>query len=336
LLLAGLVAGHADAQVPTSRRVAAEALFDSGLSHMREGQFAEGCAQLEQSLGLDRAVGAMMYLAECYERLGRVASAWLMFREAASQARAEGQMERSQTSEQRAAQLEPKLPRLVVRVSAPNSVSGLTIELNGEKVPDTAWGVPLPVDPGDNQVDAHAPGYRAFSVKQQLAANGETVVVQVPALAVAPNTPAAPAAAISSPLDPPPSAAPATQPRALPLQDDESSSASWQKPVAIGAAGAGLVALGIGTYFGVHAISLNDAAEKLCPNPDNHCDDSRGLAYSSDANQAANLANVFLIGGGVLAATGIVLWLTAPSADEPAASVRMDGRTLALQLTGAF
>ena len=97
-----------------------------------------------------------------------------------------------------------------------------------------------------------------------------------------------------------------------------------------------MVALGIGTYFGLHAISRNNAADTLCPSSDDVCDDPQGIAYSQDATDAAHLADVFLIGGGVLTAAGLVLWLTAPSADEPAASIRADGRTLALHLTGAF
>jgi serine/threonine-protein kinase len=310
-------------------------LFDSGLLRMREGKFAEGCAQLEQSLELDRAVGAMMYLAECYERLDRVASAWLMFREAASQARAEGQMERWHTSDQRALQLEPKLPRLVVQVDPGNTMPGLEITLNGMLVPSKAWGVPLPVDPGDSQLEVRAPGYRGFSAKQSLVANGETVVVQVPGLSVAPREISAPPAVSSSS---PPSA---TQ-VALSAQrqhqqlSDEPSSRSWQKPVAIGSAGVGIVALGLGTYFGLYAVSRNDAAEKLCPSSDNICDDARGLSFSRDANDAANLSNVFLIGGGVLAAAGIVLWLTAPSQDEAAVGMHVDGREVALRLAGVF
>jgi hypothetical protein len=332
IVVAGLIVGRAHAQVSTSRRVAAEALFDSGLARMREGRFAEGCAQLEQSLELDRAVGAMMYLAECYERLDRLASAWLMFREAASQARAEGQMERWHTSETRAAQLEPKLPRFVVQVAAANSMPGLEIKLNGELVPSTAFGVPLPVDPGESRLEARAPGYRGFSLERS-AAKGETVTVQVPALVMAPSEVVAPPTA-SRPVTTP-SAAAMIQPPPPP-RNDESSSGSWQKPLAIGSAGIGLVALGIGTYFGVRAITLDNAADELCPSPDNVCDDARGRSYEDDANSAASLANVFLIGGGVFAATGLVLWLTAPSASEPAASLRVDGRTLGLQLTGAF
>jgi hypothetical protein len=74
----------------------------------------------------------------------------------------------------------------------------------------------------------------------------------------------------------------------------------------------GLVAIGAGTYFGLHAKSKNTEALTYCPrNP--KCDDTRGTDLTDQANKAAILSNIsFGVGGAALVAGGILL-LTAPS-----------------------
>ena len=82
------VGAGAQAQGSADQKAAAEALFDKGLAAMKQGEYAQACAFLEQSQSVERGIGTMLYLAECYEKLGRTASAWAMFREAASAAKA--------------------------------------------------------------------------------------------------------------------------------------------------------------------------------------------------------------------------------------------------------
>ena len=60
---------------PGADKAVAEALFDRGLTLMRQGQFEQACAQLEQSQSIERGIGTMLYLAECYEKLGDLAKA---------------------------------------------------------------------------------------------------------------------------------------------------------------------------------------------------------------------------------------------------------------------
>src|ERR1700712_2438459 len=108
--------GSAQAQVTASDKATAEALFDRGLALLREGKLEEACARLEQSNAVEHGIGTMLYLAECYEKSGRTASAWALFREASSEAQAAGQVERAVAGRQRAERIEPTLSRLTVEV----------------------------------------------------------------------------------------------------------------------------------------------------------------------------------------------------------------------------
>ena len=58
-----------------SDKAAAEALFDQGVRLMKQNNFAEACPKLEESDRIDPAVGTLLYLGECYERVGKTASA---------------------------------------------------------------------------------------------------------------------------------------------------------------------------------------------------------------------------------------------------------------------
>src|SRR5262245_9941135 len=144
VLISLSVGVRAEAQTAPAGKAAAEALFDRGLELMREGKVAEACTQLEQSQAIETGIGTMMYLAECYERLGRTASAWALFREASSAARAEGQEDRALKGKARADALEPQLSKISVSVPAENKLPGLTVSLNGVNLVSGAWGVPVP------------------------------------------------------------------------------------------------------------------------------------------------------------------------------------------------
>src|SRR5687768_7618823 len=90
-LASGLAAGASD-------KAAAEALFDQGVRLMKQNNFADACPKLEESDRIDPAVGTLLYLGECYERVGKTASAWATFREAASIANNSNQADRARVA----------------------------------------------------------------------------------------------------------------------------------------------------------------------------------------------------------------------------------------------
>jgi hypothetical protein len=73
--------------------------------------------------------------------------------------------------------------------------------------------------------------------------------------------------------------------------------------------GVGLVGVGLGSYFGVRAISKNSDAEQHCPRGA-LCDDKQGEELTDKAQSAARASNIAFAVGGGLVALGAVVYLT--------------------------
>ena len=328
-LLALPVGRPLQAQASPADKAMAESLFDRGLALMRQGQYGEACSALERSNSVDRGVGTMLYLAECYEKLGRTASAWALFREASSAARAEGQLDRAKLGATRADKLEPQLSKLTVNVPSP--VPNLQVLRNGEGVPSTVFGVAVPMDPGEQRFEARAPGYHSWSLSLNLPDNGATLSVDVPELAALPPSqqPQQPVAAErgASESQPAPLAATRGTPRDAPHQGP-----SIQGPLGLVLGGVGIVGIGIGSYFGARAISKNSDADNACPN--DVCITAQGKELDDQAHSAATLSNVFVIGGAALLVGGAVLYFTRPKEQAVQVGMRFTGQSALLQVGG--
>ena len=92
LLLA--FAPAARAETSTQNRAAAEVLFNEAGQLFRQGKYEAACQKLASSEKLDPAVGTQLNLARCYEKIGKTASAWIAFVDAAATAKSAGQAER--------------------------------------------------------------------------------------------------------------------------------------------------------------------------------------------------------------------------------------------------
>lgn len=336
-LLAGVLAlalplssSLAFAQTSASDKAAAQALFDQGRKLLAEGKYAEACKRLEQSQHIDPGIGTLLYLADCYEKSGRTASAWATYREAASEARAEGQAGRAQAGSERANRLQSRLSKLAIKVPPDvRSIPGLQVKRGKDVVHSGLFGVPIPVDPGMITVEASAPGYTSWKKSVKVGDNADNVTVDVPPLSKA--APAAPAK--PPPAEKPPAPAPAPRPAPLtPPPVDTGTGGSTQRTLGLVAGGLGVVGIGIGSFFGLRAIQKNHDAKDICPA--NKCTSEQGVTLTNDAKSAATASNIAFGAGAVLLATGVVLYLTAPSAHsmalrlEPSVGVGSAGMNL--------
>jgi serine/threonine-protein kinase len=315
------------AQTSAESKAAAEALFDEGRKLLDAGQIAPACEKLEQSDRLDPAVGTQLNLAVCYERAGRTASAWATYRRAAALASSRGQAEREQLARDGAAALESKLSRLSIVVPAEARVDGLEIERNGERVAPEVWGQAMPVDPGTVRVEARAPGREPWRSSIEIRESGKTESISVPVLTAGASAPAAqptapiePTSVTLAPESPPPDAG-----------DTGSSQRTWGLVVG----GAGVVGLAVGGFFALRAASKNDDSKEQClPDNPNLCS-PEGAELRDEARSAGNVATIASGLGLALAATGAVLYFTAPS-DRASVGVRGAPGGAELVLGGRF
>src|SRR5689334_4617393 len=134
-------------------KAAAEALFTAGRDLMAQGKFSEACAKFEGSQKLDAGLGTLLYLADCYERANRLASAWATFKEAESIAMGRNDQSRAQVAKERYGKIEPRLSKVVVRVADGNDPQTV-VKDRGQVVPRESWGIAVPVDAGDQTVEA--------------------------------------------------------------------------------------------------------------------------------------------------------------------------------------
>lgn len=270
-----------------NRVAAATLLFDEGVRALEAGRLDEACQKLEKSQELAPSGGTLLALGECHERAGRTASAWIAFRSAAARAAAAGKSDAEASALEHAATLESKLARITIK-TAPGMPSNLALLRDTSVVSSSEIGVAVPVDPGEHEIHASAPGAKTWT-KQLRVAAGASVTVEVPAL--------------EADLD----AGSAT----------ESSPGRTQRVLGLTASGVGAGALVGGSIFGLLALGANSDGEAKC---DGNLCSQEGLDLIDQASARATVSTILFITGAALVAGGAALYFTAPNEKKGALS----------------
>jgi tetratricopeptide (TPR) repeat protein len=153
----------------------AELLFSEARQLVSSGKYAEAAIKLEASNRLDPAVGTLLNLADCYEHLGRTATAWATFMQVAAMPTSGA---RASFAQQRAAALLPTLSKLTIQ--APGAPASLRVTLDGAAIASAAYGVPVPVDPGRHVIEATSQGRSPFHREVNVPPNAASVTVIIP------------------------------------------------------------------------------------------------------------------------------------------------------------
>jgi tetratricopeptide (TPR) repeat protein len=126
---------------------------------------------------------------------------------------------------------------------------------------------------------------------------------------------------------PPPPESPATPPPPR----------SKRRILALGVAGAGVVATAIGSVYGLSARSKwNDAKDLGCAD-DGTCPTQQGVDLATDAGHRGTLGTVLFVAGVGLTGAGVVLYLTAPRPERATTVAPLVGpRTGGLIVRGSF
>lgn len=277
-----------------SGKIAAETLFQEAALLMNEGDYQAACPKLEASEALDMAVGTLLYLGDCYEHSGRLASAWARFSEARSLARAQNMPERERIAAERVAALEPRMPRVTLVVPGATP-PGFSLRLAGARVPAASFGSALPIDAGEVEVEAAAPGYEAFGTRLHVPDEvGARVNLVIPALQ--PQLQALSFGAAARPRSP----------AAWPRLERVDAGKTWRTVglTIVGVGAVGLIGGGVATAL---AIRSNDESKRECGSDQRLCT-QRGVTLRDRAALQADVATVSVAAGGTLVLTGLLAY----------------------------
>lgn len=239
---------------PTEQEKIAASLFKEA-KKLLDKKPADACVKLDESYKLDPAPGTLINLADCYERVGKIASAWERFNEVADVSRKDGNTARERAARARAEALAPKVPKLTLNVPAASKAAGIEVKRNKIVVDQSQWGKALPVDPGVYVVEASAPKRRAwqgFTIVEE----GKQTSIDVPPLElqIVEKPPE-----LSKQNAPPPDEPKQPSPTTIALEPPKIPAWVW------GLGSFGLASLAVAAGFGVDGIVARTKLETLCP-----------------------------------------------------------------------
>jgi tetratricopeptide (TPR) repeat protein len=290
----------------------AEALFAEGRRLLAASRFAEACPKFVESQRLDPAIGTQLNLGDCYEKTGRTASAWAVFRDAAAEAHQARDARREAVASERAAALEPRLVKLTILVPIASRAPGLQVKRDGVAVDRAAWSAAVPIDPGWHAVEASAPGKRRWTLPVAIDAAHPTTSITVP---------------------------PLEDLEARPAAIDAKTDGRSQRLAGGILAGAGAAALGAGAIFTAMAVANDSDSTPHCRG--DVCD-AAGVKLREDALSDARASTIAVVTGLAAIAGGATLWLTAPASPKRPPGARVGAAPalgpdrVGLTLRGAF
>ncbi len=293
LLCPWLSTAHAQSDAD---RAAAQALFDEAQELKEADEWEEACKKFEGSRALDPALGTQLNLADCYEHIGRTASAWVNFVEVAQ---ADDDERRAGFARKRADGLKPRLTKLQINVEEP--ADGMVVKRDDVEVAQPTWGTLVPVDPGSYEISATAPGKHSWSDTVDVVGEGEAIEIDVPALVDD----------LSDSGDD---------------DDDDSGDTTTADPDEGGGSGqliaggviTGLGAVGmvVGVAFTVIAHGKYDESKDECLTDEPNRCFAAGVELREDAQSAQTVYAVSYILGGAALVAGVITMATAPSGDD--------------------
>jgi hypothetical protein len=294
------------AQKPTDDNVArADALFKEAQA-LQSTDLNAACVKFAESYALNpHALGTLLNVALCDEKLGRLASALEKFtlaRDVAAEMLASG--DKDVAAHRKAAMthitaLEPRIPHVTVEL-VPPEVPGTTIVIDGKAYTKDKLAK-LAVDPGSHEVVVTAPGYQPHESKFAIA-EGEHHTVAIPRL------------------------------------EKSVSLRSTRRTIGVIVGGAGLAVGATGIVVGLVARSrYNDTSS--C-HAGGNCDLPEDYTKRKNALALGNVGTVVGIAGGAAIVVGAVLWYTGRKSTESAPRVTLlphvDSDTAGITAVGRF
>jgi hypothetical protein len=257
----------------------ADVLFNEALK-LQATDLHAACDKFNQAYALNpNAVGILLNVALCDEKLGRTASAAANYRRARDMAVEQKSAEHERAASEHLAALESKVPHATFTFAEPPPAD-VALVIDDKQV--VTQLVDVPVDPGSHQLSVSAPGYLPHRVSFAIA-DGEKRTVSIPGFE-----------------------------RAV-------SKRSSRRTYGLITGGVGAAAVITGVTIGLVARSRYNSAIGGCDTSGDSpvCDDTH-YAKATDARSLATAGTIIGIAGTAVVGVGIYLWLSAPK-DGPRA-----------------
>jgi hypothetical protein len=293
--LASPAFAQSDADKATARELAKE-----GAEALEKKDFPMALDRFTRANTLFHAPTLVLGLARAQVGLGKLVAAQenyhLILREGVPPNAPEAFVQALSDAKKELAALAPQVPWVIVMIDGPKDPRDVRVKLDREDVPPAAIGVRRAIDPGEHTIRAEAKGFvtaeKKFTVAVGMTETVDLSLAPAPLVAHA-KDPAQPEAPASGGLFP------------------------HQYAVGIVALGIGSAGLVVGTVTGLLALDKHSDLEAAGCN-DVGCPSAQREALDS-YHTLGTLSTVGFIAGGVGAAAGIVLLVTAPKSPKKGA-----------------
>jgi len=288
------------ARADVSDPAAARAQLQQGYALKQQNKCVDAIPHFAESVRLDRQPKALLNLADCEAKTGKLVSAQAHTVEGRDLARSRGMADFEKFATGQLKEIDERMPKLVITVTA-GAPAGTVVTRDGAELGAISLGTPLPIDPGPHTVVARGGGLEhtyPFSLTEREAKKMDVTPIG--------GTVVAPAEAQHDATEGHKSETSASVEGASDVST--TSALPTQRLAALGLAGAGLVAFGVsyGLASSAHK-SWKDAAANC---PGDVCKNPADVQQASSARERGNVATaVFAIGAASLV-TGGVLWFT--------------------------
>ncbi|HEX7841144.1 MAG TPA: hypothetical protein VF469_26885 [Kofleriaceae bacterium] len=175
----GRASAEPQADKPDPKVEKADQLFAEGKA-LLESNLLQACGKFRESLSYNpAALGTLLNVALCNEKLGLFATAVARFTEARDRAKEQGLREHQRAAEDHLAALEASVPHLSIRLTEPLPDTKLLVD---DTVVPPAARDSYPVDPGERTIVVSAPDRLPYRLRFVIG-KGEHRTLVIPALA---------------------------------------------------------------------------------------------------------------------------------------------------------
>ena len=311
---------------PAAHASPADDAFKQGRELMKAGKYAEACVAFNESQRLDPSLGTQFNIAQCEEKTGKLASALRIYKDLAQY---DTNGTRRAAAADLAGKLEPRVPKLQVQLSA--KPAGIVVTVDGAACTACLTGA-TPVDSGTVTIVVKAPGFKGATATATVAEDAKLTTVPIKL------EPAAPTVVPVKPTTPPSAMPIALPPPAVTTQSDAPPRSRRKTYAMVAVAGGGAV-LATGVVFGILARGKWNDAKAVCGGSTTcptDADTMRATALGDSASSRANVSTALVIAGGVIAAAGVVLYVTRPKEAPVAISASLAPGNAGLAIAGRF